>query len=74
MSELPSVEPPKLVRCALPYSFNVSNLNFTFTIPKYLKYRNQGKDHNSETKQYFIWFLKYISNNKGYMLWDPTIQ
>jgi len=29
------------------------------------KYRNKGKDHNSQTQQYFIKLLKYISNNMG---------
>ena len=36
-----------------------TRLNLTFTIPKCLKYRNKGKDHNSQTWQYFIKFLKY---------------
>ena len=43
------------------------SLNFKFTIPKGLKYRNKGKDHNSQTQQYFMKFLKYITNNMGYM-------
>jgi len=43
-------------------------LNLTFTIPKCLKYRNKGKDHNSQTQQYFLKFLKYINNNNS----DPS--
>ena len=35
-------------------------LNLTFNVPKCLKYRNKGKDHNRQTQQYFIKFLKYI--------------
>jgi len=38
-----------------------------FTIPKCLKYRNKGKNYNSQTQQYFIKFLKYFNNNMGYM-------
>jgi len=44
------------------------NLNFTFTSLKCLKYRNKGKDHSSQTQQYFIKFLKYINNNMGILL------
>jgi len=38
-------------------------LNLTFTVPKCLNYRNKGKDHNSQTQQYFVKFLKYINSN-----------
>ena len=30
-------------------------------------YKITGKDHNSQTKHFFFKFLKYISNNMGYM-------
>jgi len=46
-------------------NFRKSYLNLTFTIPKCLKYRNKGKDHNSQIQQHFIKFLKYISNSMG---------
>ena len=42
-------------------------LNLTFTVPKCLNYRNKGKDHNSQTQQYFVKFLKYINSNMDYM-------
>ena len=41
------------------------NLNFTFSTPKCLKYINKGKYHNSQTQQYFMKFLKYISYKYG---------
>jgi len=45
----------------------IYGLNLTFTTPKCLKCRNKGKDHNSQTQQYFMKFLEYINNNMGYM-------
>ena len=54
--------------CLCRYVYlSIQRLNFTCTIPKCLKYRNKGKDHDSQTQQCFIKFLKYISNNMGYM-------
>jgi len=43
----------------------ISFLDLMFTIPKCLNYRNKGKDHNSQTQQYFIMFSKYIYNSRA---------
>jgi hypothetical protein len=44
----------------------IYNLNFTFTIPKCLKYNIKGKGHNSQTQQYVYSILIYNSI-MGYM-------
>jgi len=60
--------------CLCRYVYlSIQRLNFTFTIPKCMKCRNKGKDHDSQTQRYFIKFLKYISNNMGYMFRSPTL-
>jgi len=48
--------------CMYIYILNCKKkgLNLTFAIPNCLKYRNKGKDYNSQTQQYFMVFLKYI--------------
>ena len=32
------------------------------------RFRSKGKDHNSQTQQYFIKFLKYVNNNMPILL------
>jgi len=34
-----------------------TNLNLTFTIPKCLKYKIKGKDHNSKKNYCYVWLL-----------------
>jgi len=41
-------------------------LNFTFSIPKCLRYRIKGNDHNTQTRHYFYSILIYY-NTVGYM-------
>ena len=38
-------------------------LNYTFTIPKCLKYKIKGKDHNSQTQRYFCSILNTVIKN-----------
>jgi len=39
---------------ALMAEFRKQNFHFTLTLPNCLKYRNKGKDHNSQKQQSFL--------------------
>ena len=46
------------VYCAVRTGFVNEMDDLTFAIPKFLNYRNKIKDHNGQTQQYFVVFLK----------------